>query len=317
MKNVLVTGGAGFLGSNLCKGLLERGDNVICVDNLYTGRLENIQDFVNHKRFRFIKHDIRESLEIKDKVDIIFNLASPASPPAYKARPIFTTTTCVQGALSCVEIARKNNAILFHTSTSEIYGDPEVVPQSESYNGSVNPIGERSCYDEGKRCAESILFDSKRLYDINLKVVRIFNTYGPNMRPDDGRVVTNFIIQALKGDDITIYGNGKQTRCLCYVDDQIDAWMEFIEKDKDLTGPINIGTQEEISVLEFAELIKRITKSKSKIVFLKATKDDPQRRLPDISLAKKELGWEPKTSLEEGLAKTINYLRRYLSACDI
>lgn len=305
----LVTGGAGFLGSNLCKRLLDNKYSVICVDNMYTGRESNIQGFLKNKDFQFLKHDVREPFEIDEKIDIIFNLACPASPTAYKAKPLFTTTTCVLGALNMVDLARKHNAILFHASTSEVYGDPEVTPQKEDYNGSVNPIGERSCYDEGKRCAESILFDSKRLYDIDLKVVRIFNTYGPNMRSDDGRVVTNFVKQALKGKDITIYGDGRQTRCFCYVDDQIDAWMKFVEKVDGFSGPINIGTQEEMTILEFAKLVKEMTNSVSEILFLEGTGDDPKRRVPDITLAKQVLNWSPCIGIREGLKKTMECLK--------
>lgn len=310
---VLVTGGAGFLGSNLCKRLLRDGHSVICLDNLYTGRKKNIEEFLSNENFSFIQHDIINPLPIDEKIDWIFNLACPASPPDYQADPIFTTKTCVLGILNVIELAKKFDAKLFHSSTSEIYGDPEVSPQIESYRGSVNPIGIRACYDEGKRCAETILFDAMRRYNIDIKVVRIFNTYGPNMKPDDGRVVTNFIIQALQNQDITVYGDGSQTRSLCYVDDQIEAWMKFIVKDKGFNGPVNIGMPEEISVLDFANLIIKITGSKSKIVFNNLPLDDPRKRLPDITLAQKELGWSPKVKMEEGLTKTIEYLKKEIN----
>jgi UDP-glucuronate decarboxylase len=310
MKTALVTGGAGFLGSNLCARLLKQSYKVLCLDNLYTGRKKNITKFLNSSNFKFIEQDVRDVINFDEKLDVIFNLACPASPPAYQARPIFTTTTCVNGALNMIELSKKHGAILFHASTSEVYGDPEVTPQNEEYNGNVNPNGVRSCYDEGKRCAESLLFDAKRLYNINIKVARIFNTYGPNMDPNDGRVVTNFIRQALYNDPITIYGDGKQTRCFCYVDDQIEGWMRLINQDKDFAGPINIGSTKELSILEFAELVIDLTKSKSKIVFQEAKSDDPRRRLPDTTLAKNVLKWDTEISLEDGLNKTINYFKK-------
>jgi len=307
----LVTGGAGFLGSNLCGQLLDKGFSVTCLDNMYTGRESNILEFRENPRFRFVNHDIRNPFDDGVKYDVIFNLACPASPPAYKKDPIFTTLTCTLGVYNMIELARKYSSTLFHSSTSEVYGDPEVIPQKETYTGNVNPIGERSCYDEGKRCAESLLFDARRKYGVDIKVVRIFNTYGPKMAEDDGRVVTNFILQALNNEPLTIYGDGSQTRCFCYVDDQLRGWFKFL--DSDYSGPINIGTTEEITMLDFAKCVIGLTNSKSEIVFLERTQDDPKRRVPDTSLATELLGWKPEVSLEQGLQQTIEYLNKKAS----
>lgn len=304
---VLVTGGAGFLGSNLCEKLLQKGFSVTCLDNLSTGREENIAHLGGNPLFRFVKHDIRQPFDNNVKYDVIFNLACPASPPAYKKDPIFTTMTCTLGVYNMIELAKKYSSTLFHSSTSEVYGDPEIIPQKETYTGNVNPIGERSCYDEGKRCAESLLFDAKRQYGLNIKVVRIFNTYGPKMAVDDGRVVTNFIIQAINNEPITIYGDGSQTRCFCYVDDQLEGWFKLLSSEH--SGPMNIGTTEEITILDFAKFVIHLTNSSSDILFQEATEDDPKRRVPDITLATQILDWRPQISLEEGLQRTIGYLQ--------
>lgn len=308
IKKVLVTGGAGFLGSHLCNKLLEKGFYVIALDNLYTGRLSNIENLLNNKNFEFINHDIINPIDLK--VDQIFNLACPASPPAYQKDPIFTTKTSVLGALNMLELAKKNKAKILQASTSEIYGDPIVHPQIESYKGNVNPIGIRSCYDEGKRCAESLFFDYKRMFNLEIKVVRIFNTYGSNMDPNDGRVVSNFIVQALKNEPLTMYGDGKQTRSFCYVDDLVSGIIKMMDSDSGVTGPVNLGNSKEFNLLELANLILKITKSSSKIIFKNLPQDDPTRRKPDISLAKELLGWEPNISLECGLNKAIEYFQK-------
>ena len=314
MKTVIVTGGSGFIGSNLCKRLLNDGMRVICVDNNYTGRMCNIEELVEHPHFKFILHDITEPLLIDEKISQIYNLACPASPPAYQGKhAIDTTRTCIIGALNMLELARKNQATILQTSTSEVYGEPEVHPQKETYYGYVNPTGIRSCYDEGKRCAESLFFSYHRIYGINIKVVRIFNTYGPNMRSDDGRVVSNFICQSLQGQDLTIYGDGSQTRSLCFVDDTVEALVRMMNSDKDFTGPMNIGNPEEHSIKEIAEIITKKISGHSKVCYMDRPADDPTRRQPDISLAKEKLGWQPRTSLDEGLKKTITYYQMDLN----
>ena len=307
LKRVLVTGGAGFLGSHLCKKLLEKNYYVIALDNLVTGRIANIEDILDHKNFRFIKHDIIKPIDLE--VDLIFNLACPASPPAYQSDPIKTTKTSVLGSLNMLELAKKNKARILQASTSEVYGDPLVHPQVESYKGNVNPIGIRSCYDEGKRCAESLFFDYHRMFEIEIKIIRIFNTYGPSMDPQDGRVVSNFIMQALKNEDLTMYGDGTQTRSFCYVDDLINGIIKMMETDSKFLGPVNLGNPIEFNLLELANLVLKMTKSKSKIVFKELPQDDPCKRKPDISLAKKMLNWEPQVDLEKGLQKTIDYFK--------
>lgn len=306
---ILVTGGAGFLGSHLCDRLLSEGNQVICLDNLYTGREENIAHLRDHPDFEFVNADVREPLDYK--VDQIYNLASPASPPDYQKDPIFTTQTGYLGAYHCLELARKTGARVFQASTSEVYGDPEVHPQPESYKGSVNPIGIRSCYDEGKRIAETLFFDYQRFHKVDIRVVRIFNTYGPRMNPDDGRVVSNFIVQALRGEDITIYGDGKQTRSFCYVDDLIEGFIRLMKNE--WTGsPVNIGNPGEFTMLELAEEVIRLTDCSSKLTYRDFPSDDPLQRQPDITLAKKALSWEPNIPLTEGLTKTISYFKEAL-----
>lgn len=308
MKKVLVTGGAGFLGSNLCKRLIDDGDYVICLDNLFTGRMENIENLLDNPRFEFVKHDLTDAFEAD--VDQIYNLACPASPPHYQYDPIHTAKTSVFGALNMLELAKKNNARILQASTSEVYGDPQVHPQPESYRGYVNPIGIRSCYDEGKRMAETLYFDYNRQYGVDIRVIRIFNTYGPNMDPGDGRVVSNFIIQALKGDDITIYGDGSQTRSFCYVDDLIEGMHRMMNTDGFL-GPVNLGNPGEFTMLELADKVTKLTGTSSKIVYKPLPSDDPVKRKPVIDLAKEKLGWEPKVNLEEGLKRTIEYFKKY------
>lgn len=312
MKKILVTGGAGFLGSNLCKRLLEEGNEVTALDNLYTGRMENIQPFMGEPNFHFIKHDIINPLDKTIQVDEIYNAACPASPPHYQKSPIFTTKTCVFGMLNMLELAYENQAKILQFSTSEVYGDPQVHPQPENYRGSVNPIGIRSCYDEGKRCAEALCFDHNREFGTNIKVIRIFNTYGPNMDPEDGRVVSNLIIQALKNEDITIYGKGTQTRSFCYVDDLIDGIIRMMNSSEELKGPVNLGNPGEFTILELAEKIIHITGSHSKLVYGPLPSDDPIQRQPVIEIAKKELGWMPKIGLDEGLIPTIQYFEKWL-----
>ena len=309
-KRVLVTGGAGFLGSNLCKRLLEDGHYVIAVDNLYTGRIENIQPFFSNPDFEFVQHDITEPMDIK--VEEIYNAACPASPPHYQKSPTFTTKTCVQGLIHMLDIATKYHAKILQFSTSEVYGDPQIHPQPEQYRGYVNPIGIRSCYDEGKRCGEALCFDYAREFHTRVKVIRIFNTYGPNMDPKDGRVVSNLIMQALKGEDITIYGDGSQTRSFCYVDDLIEGIVRMMDSKDEIMGPVNLGNPGEFTILELAEKVLRQTKSSSKIVYCPLPSDDPLQRKPVIENAKKWLGWEPKISLEKGLGPTIEYFRGQL-----
>jgi len=307
MKCILVTGGAGFLGSNLCDKLIDEGNFVICLDNLFTGRLENIEHLMSHPNFRFIEQDIIEPIDIE--VDEIYNLACPASPPAYQEDPIKTAKTCVLGILNMLDLAEKYNAKILHASTSEVYGNPLQHPQMETYFGNVNPIGIRSCYDEGKRMAETLLFDYHRLKGIEIKVIRIFNTYGPRMDKNDGRVVSNFIVQALTGEDITIYGDGTQTRSFCYVDDLIAGMFALMNSRDGFTGPVNIGNPGEFTMIELAEKVIAMTGSQSKIVYKPLPSDDPLLRRPCIDVAKKELGWEPKISLDEGLKGAIEYFR--------
>lgn len=305
MKTVLVTGGAGFLGSHLCKRLLDDGHEVICVDNLFTGSKRNISGLMDNKRFEFIRHDVTFPLYIEP--DHIYHLACPASPVHYQRDPVQTVKTCVHGAINMLGLAKRTDARIFQASTSEVYGDPEVHPQSEEYVGHVNPIGIRSCYDEGKRCAETLFFDYHRQHKVDIRVGRIFNTYGPNMHPDDGRVVSNFILQALRGENITIYGKGEQTRSFCYVDDLIEVIIRLVNSDGSGPGPINLGNPSEITIRELATTILKLTGSKSKLIEKPLPSDDPMRRCPDISKAKKLLGWEPKTKLEDGLKQTIAY----------
>jgi len=310
MKTILVTGGTGFLGSNLCARLVNEGNKVICVDNNYTGRLSNIQKIIDHPNFSFIKHDICDPLVVDAKLDQIYNMACPASPPAYQGNhSIKTTKTCVLGAINMLELAKLHHATILQTSTSEIYGEPMIHPQVETYRGNVNPIGIRACYDEGKRCAESLFFDYHRHEGVDIKVVRIFNTYGPNMNPKDGRVVSNFICQALLGRDITIYGDGHQTRSFCYVDDLIEAIIRMMNSEKGFTGPVNIGNPGEFTIKELAEMIVAKIGSNSKVIYKDLPPDDPTQRRPSIALAEMKLGWKPKVMLNEGLDKTIEYFK--------
>ncbi|HUR58049.1 MAG TPA: UDP-glucuronic acid decarboxylase family protein [Opitutaceae bacterium] len=303
---ILVTGGAGFLGSHLCDRLIKEGNEVVCIDNLFTGQKANIAHLLANPHFEFVRHDIIDPF--KFEVDQIYNLACPASPPHYQFNPIKTIKTSVQGAINCLGLAKRVRARVFQASTSEVYGDPAVHPQPESYWGNVNPIGKRSCYDEGKRCAETLFFDYHRENKIDIRVIRIFNTYGPRMHPNDGRVVSNFIVQALKGDDLTIYGDGTQTRSFCYVDDLIEGFVRFMAQTETV-GPMNLGNPGEFTMLQLAELTLKLVGGKSKIVHKPLPSDDPKQRRPDISLAKKVLKWEPKIALEEGLQRTIAYFR--------
>ncbi len=303
-KRVLITGGAGFIGSHLCKRLLDEKQEILCLDNFFTGSKDNINDFKSNIDFELIRHDITHPYFIE--VDQVFNLACPASPIHYQYNPIKTLKTNILGTMHMLGLAKRVNARILHASTSEVYGDPTAHPQTEDYWGNVNPIGIRSCYDEGKRAAETLMMDYKREQGVDSKIIRIFNTYGPNMRADDGRVVSNFIVQALKGEDITIYGNGKQTRSFCYIDDLIDVIIKMMNKDN-FSGPVNTGNPDEFTILELADKVIELTNSKSKLIFKDLPADDPTQRQPDISLAKKELGWEPKIKLEEGLIKTIDY----------
>jgi UDP-glucuronate decarboxylase len=307
MSGILVTGGAGFIGSRLCKRLLEGGDEVICVDNLFTGRKANIRELLSNPGFEFIRRDI--TLPLYVETDKIYNLACPASPPAYQQNPIKTIKTNVLGSINMLGLAKRTGARILQASTSEVYGDPAVHPQTEEYWGNVNPIGVRSCYDEGKRVAETLFFDYHRRNNVDIKVVRIFNTYGPGMDPNDGRVVSNFIVQALRGEDITIYGDGKQTRSFCYVDDLVDGMIRMMESETGFTGPCNIGNPCEFTMTELAEKVVGLTGSGSKPVYMPLPRDDPVRRKPDITLAKEKLGWAPETELDEGLMKTIEYFK--------
>ena len=304
-KRVLVTGGAGFLGSFLCERLLNEGCDVICMDNFFTGRKANIAHLIDNPYFELMRHDVTFPFYVE--VDEIYNLACPASPVHYQFDPVQTTKTSVHGAINVLGLAKRVKAKVFQASTSEVYGDPSVHPQPESYWGNVNPIGIRSCYDEGKRCAETLFFDYWRQHNLRIKVVRIFNTYGPRMHPNDGRVVSNFIMQALRGENITIYGDGKQTRSFCYVSDLIEGWIRLMASPDEVTGPINIGNPGEFTMIELAENVIELTGSKSKLVFEPLPADDPKQRKPDITLAKEKLGWEPTVPLREGLAKTIEY----------
>ncbi len=311
-KRVLVTGGAGFLGSNLCKRLLEDGNYVIAVDNLYTGRIENIQPFFSNPDFEFVQHDITEPMDIK--VEEIYNAACPASPPHYQKSPTFTTKTCVQGLIHMLDMATKYHAKILQFSTSEVYGDPQIHPQPEQYRGYVNPIGIRSCYDEGKRCGEALCFDYAREFHTRVKVIRIFNTYGPNMDPKDGRVVSNLIMQALQGEDITIYGDGSQTRSFCYVDDLIEGIVRMMDSKDEITGPVNLGNPGEFTILELAQRIIEKTNTISKIQYCPLPADDPLQRKPVIEKAKELLSWEPQVSLDQGLDATIPYFKGQLAA---
>ena len=314
MKSILVTGGAGFLGSNLCRKLLmEQHDaDIICLDNFYTGRRKNLVELEKNTRFKLMEHDIIKPFPEDFCCDEIYNLACPASPPHYQKDPVYTTKISVLGILNVLELARRNGAKILQASTSEVYGEPHIHPQDESYRGNVNCTGIRSCYDEGKRCAESLMFDYHRMYGVRTKVLRIFNTYGPKMDPLDGRVVSNFIIEALKGKDITIYGDGHQTRSLCYVDDLLEGMVRVMKTEDDFIGPVNLGNPEEQTVKEIANKIIKITKSNSKIVFCPLPKDDPTQRCPDITLAKKKLNWKPHITSVEGLAKTVEYFMNEL-----
>jgi UDP-glucuronate decarboxylase len=307
---ILITGGAGFLGSHLSKRLLDQGHDVICMDNFFTGRKRNIRPFLSHPNFEFIRHDVIDPFKVE--VDQIYNLACPASPVHYQFNAIKTIKTSIMGAINCLGLAKRLRARVFQASTSEVYGDPTVHPQPESYWGRVNPVGIRSCYDEGKRCAETLFFDYHRQNGVDVRIGRIFNTYGPNMCPDDGRVVSNFIVQALRGEDITVYGEGQQTRSFCYCDDLIEGFIRLMEQDQ-IIGPVNIGNPGEFTILELAEKVIGLTGSASKIIHQPLPSDDPKQRQPDITQAREALGWEPKISLDEGLKPTIEYFDRLLA----
>jgi UDP-glucuronate decarboxylase len=310
-KRILITGGAGFLGSFLCERLLQEKHEVICVDNFFTGRKSNVSHLLDNRSFEIVRHDITFPLYVE--VDEIYNLACPASPVHYQYDPVQTTKTSVHGAINMLGLAKRVGAKILQASTSEVYGDPEIHPQQEDYWGRVNPIGPRSCYDEGKRCAETLFFDYWRQHRLRIKVARIFNTYGPRMRPDDGRVISNFIVQALQNEPITVYGNGQQTRSFCYVDDLIDGLVRLMGTKEEVTGPINLGNPAEFTMLELAELVIELTGSRSKIIYLPLPADDPRQRQPDIGLAMRELGWKPKVQLRDGLARTIDYFEDLLS----
>ena len=311
MKKILITGGAGFLGRHLCKRLLDDGNDVICVDNFFTGTKRNIVEFMDHPYFEVMRHDVCFPLYVE--VDEIYNLACPASPVHYQHDPVQTTKTSVHGAINMLGLAKRINATILQTSTSEVYGDPAVHPQPESYWGNVNPVGIRSCYDEGKRCAETLFFDYKRQHGLNIKVARLFNTYGPYMHPNDGRVVSNFIVQALRNEPITIYGKGDQTRSFCYVDDMVEVLLRLMASPDEFCGPVNVGNPGEFSILELAQKVLEMTGSRSELVYKPLPHDDPTRRQPDISLAREQLGWEPQVKLEQGLAPTIAYFEDILS----
>ena len=310
-KRVLVTGGAGFLGSHLCERLLQRGDDVLCVDNFYSSSRHNVAHLLDDKRMELVRHDVTFPLFVE--VDEIFNLACPASPVHYQRDPTQTTKTSVIGAINMLGLAKRLRVKILQASTSEVYGDPDVHPQPEAYWGHVNPIGVRSCYDEGKRCAETLFFDYRRQHNMAIKVVRIFNTYGPRMHPNDGRVVSNFIVQALKGENLAVYGDGSQSRSFCYVDDLVEAMLRMMDTPKEITGPVNIGNPVEFTIRELAELVIELTGAKSKIIAEPLPADDPRQRRPDIAKARDILGWEPKTQLREGLVKTIAYFDKLLS----
>ncbi|HEY2407954.1 MAG TPA: UDP-glucuronic acid decarboxylase family protein [Polyangiaceae bacterium] len=311
-KKILVTGGAGFIGSHLCERLVKAGEDVLCVDNYFTGTKKNISHLLESPLFEVMRHDVTFSLYVE--VERIFNLACPASPVHYQFDPVQTTKTSVHGAINMLGLAKRVKARILQASTSEVYGDPEVHPQPESYWGKVNPIGIRSCYDEGKRCAETLFFDYHRQHQTDIKVIRIFNTYGPRMHPNDGRVVSNFIVQALRGEDITMYGDGKQTRSFCYVDDLVEGMLRMMNTEKGFTGPINLGNPGEFTMLELAEKVLRHVGSKSKITFKPLPQDDPKQRKPNIELAKSKLDWEPKVQLDDGLKETIAYFKRTLNS---
>ncbi len=307
MKRILVTGGAGFIGNHLCRRLLNEGNHVICLDNFFTGLKKHIEDMLGNPNFELIEHDIVDPVDIK--VDRIYNLACPASPPHYQYDPVKTMKTSVLGIINMLELAKKYNATLLHASTSEVYGNPLVHPQQETYWGNVNPIGIRSCYDEGKRAAETLMMDYHRQYGVDIRIIRIFNTYGPNMDPKDGRVVSNCIVQAINNQDITVYGDGSQTRSFCYVSDLVDGAIKMMNNDKKFIGPVNLGNPSERTVLNLAEIILEMTGSKSKITFKELPSDDPVKRKPDITKAQEILGWEPKVDIKDGLAKTIEYFK--------
>ena len=309
-RKILVTGGGGFIGSHLCEKLLKEGNEVLCVDNFYTGSKSNVIHLLDNPLFEIIRHDICFPFYIE--VDEIYNLACPASPVHYQFDPVQTTKTSVHGAINMLGLAKRVKAKILQASTSEVYGDPTIHPQTEDYWGNVNPIGPRSCYDEGKRCAETLFFDYYRQHDLNIKVARIFNTYGPKMSPNDGRVISNFIVQALNDEPITIYGEGKQTRSFCYVDDLVEAITQLMETEKGFIGPVNLGNPNEFTILELAELVKDITNSNSKLVFKKLPDDDPQQRQPDITLANEKLNWSPKIELRNGLKETIKYFENLI-----
>ena len=310
MKRILVTGGAGFLGSHLCDRLIAQGHDVLCVDNFFTGTKSNVAHLRDHPRFELLRHDVTFPLYVE--VDEIYNLACPASPIHYQYDPVQTTKTSVHGAINMLGLAKRVRAKILQASTSEVYGDPELHPQTEAYWGRVNPVGLRSCYDEGKRCAETLFLDYWRQHRLRIKVVRIFNTYGPRMHPDDGRVVSNFIVQALKGEDITIYGDGRQTRSFCYVDDLLEGMIRAMNSPDDITGPINIGNPREFTILELANRVIELTGSRSKLIFKPLPPDDPRQRRPDITLAQKLLGWAPRIELREGLENTVHYFKAQL-----
>ncbi len=310
-NKILVTGGAGFIGSHLCERLIAAGHDVLCVDNYFTGTKKNVKHLLEHPLFEVMRHDVTFPLYVE--VERIFNLACPASPVHYQFDPVQTTKTSVHGAINMLGLAKRVKARILQASTSEVYGDPEVHPQPESYWGKVNPIGIRSCYDEGKRCAETLFFDYNRQHGTDIKVIRIFNTYGPRMHPNDGRVVSNFIVQALRGQDITIYGDGQQTRSFCYVDDLVEGMMRMMDTEKGFTGPINIGNPGEFTMLQLAEKVLQLVGSKSKLVHKPLPQDDPKQRKPIIDLAKSKLGWEPKVNLDDGLKETVAYFRRTLA----
>jgi len=313
MKRILVTGGAGFLGSHLCEKLLNEGNDVLCLDNFYTGRRSNVADLIKNPRFELMRHDI--CFPVYVEVDEIYNLACPASPVHYQFDPVQTTKTSVHGAINVLGLAKRLKAKIFQASTSEVYGDPQIHPQPESYWGHVNPTGFRSCYDEGKRCAETLFFDYRRQHKLNIKVARIFNTYGPKMHPNDGRVVSNFIMQALHGKPITVYGDGSQSRSFCYVDDLIDGFVKLMATPDGVTGPMNLGNPTEFTILELAEKVIKLTRSKSRIIRKPLPQDDPMQRQPDISMAKKVINWKPKVELEDGLMKTIHYFKKLKQDC--
>lgn len=309
-KKVLVTGGAGFIGSHLCERLVARGDDVLCVDNFFTGTKSNVAHLLDAKNFELLRHDVTFPLYVE--VDEIFNLACPASPVHYQYDPVQTTKTSVHGAINALGLARRTGAKILQSSTSEVYGDPEVHPQPESYKGNVNPIGPRACYDEGKRCAETLFFDYHRQHKTPIRVCRIFNTYGPRMHPDDGRVVSNFIMQALLGDPITLYGDGSQTRSFCYVDDLVEGMMRLMDADDMHTGPMNLGNPDEFTIRQLAELVVEMTEAKSEVILKPLPQDDPTQRCPDISLAKSAIDWEPTIPLRDGLERTIAYFKSIL-----